>query len=282
MADVVVAQMNTSESRFASVSFRAVFAGWLVATGIVALLYLGGLALGFSFFNAWDLSASAKGIGAGTAIWLVLSWIVALWLGGMFASWTAAHDDRTVGTLHGATVWGLSVTAAALWLALGLAAHGRGPSGGNAPPPPPSAEAPMASGPQALLGNGSLAVLQADVTAHLNAHDRAASGSIVAALLAGRDDVAANLFAANNGTSSADGARILATIAPDVQAARMDAKSRADRAAHYAACALWILFLSVFLGLIAAVIGGHLGAGHVHRVYHLRAYNGNTVRTGLH
>ena len=32
----------------------------------------------------------------------------------------------------------------------------------------------------------------------------------------------------------------------------------------------WITFLSAFLALLAAAIGGWLGATHVHRVYHLR------------
>src|SRR5580658_8307689 len=99
MADVMVAQVNSVDDRFAAMSFRAIFAGWLVATGIAVLLYVGGLALGFSAFNAWNVSASVKGIGIGTAIWLVLTWIVSLWLGGMFASWYAAHDDHTIGTL---------------------------------------------------------------------------------------------------------------------------------------------------------------------------------------
>jgi len=35
-----------------ALSFKAIFAGWFIATGIAALLYLAGLALGFSSFNA--------------------------------------------------------------------------------------------------------------------------------------------------------------------------------------------------------------------------------------
>jgi hypothetical protein len=116
MVDVLVAQAGGVDDRLAGMSFRAVFAGWLVATGVAVLLYVGGLAMGFSAFNAWNVSASAKGIGIGTSIWIVLTWIVSLWLGGMFASWSAAHNDRTIGSLHGVTVWGLSVTVAFFWV----------------------------------------------------------------------------------------------------------------------------------------------------------------------
>ena len=281
MADVVVAQVNGVDDRFAAMSFRAVFAGWLVATGVAALLYVGGLALGFSTFDAWNASASVKGIGIGTSIWLVLTWVVSLWLGGMFASWCAAHDDRTIGTLHGAAVWGLSVTVVFLFIAIGFGGsmhRGANPMRSGMPPsagpgmaagPAPGAPAP---GAQGLMGDGSLAVLQADVQAHLNSHDRGAADNIVAALLAGRDDVASNLFAATNGTTSADGARIVATIAADTQAAQLDAKQRADRVARDAATALWIVFVSVLLGLIASTLGGWVGANHIGRIYHLRTY----------
>lgn len=285
MADVMVAQVNGMDDRFAAMSFRAIFAGWLVATGIAVLLYVGGLALGFSAFNAWNASASVKGIGIGTSIWLVLTWIVSLWLGGMFASWYAAHDDHTIGTLHGVSVWGLSVTAVFLFIAIGLGGsmhRGAGPMHGNAPASagPGMAESP-APGAQQLVGDGSLAVLQADVQAHLNSHDRGAADNIVAALLAGHDDVASNLFAAGNGTTSADGARIVAAIAADTQAAQLDAKRRADRIAHDAATALWIMFASILLGLIAAALGGWAGARHIGRIYHLRTYGvsrANTLR----
>lgn len=44
------------------------------------------------------------------------------------------------------------------------------------------------------------------------------------------------------------------------------------RLAHYVAAAMWTAFGSAVVSLIAAAIGGWLGAHHVHRVYHLRRY----------
>jgi hypothetical protein len=58
--------------------FRAVIAGWLVATAVAGLLYVAGLALGFASFDAWNASGSAKGIGIGTGVWMVVTWIAAL------------------------------------------------------------------------------------------------------------------------------------------------------------------------------------------------------------
>ena len=123
-----------------------------------------------------------------------------------------------------------------------------------------------------LSGNGAVAVLNADIATRLSGRDRAASDQVVAALLAGKDAVASDLLAADMSTTSASAAQIVNELAPRISAARDDAKATAEQAAHHAAAALWMFFISAFLALIAAALGGWLGAGHIHRVYHLRKY----------
>src|SRR6476660_6501025 len=102
------------------ISWSAIFGGWLVAGGIAFLMYVAGLAIGFAAFDPYNASATAKGIGIGTALWTVLTWVVALFLGGMFASWFDGKRDRTVGALHGITVWGLSTVVTLVLVTLGL------------------------------------------------------------------------------------------------------------------------------------------------------------------
>ena len=255
-----------------AMSFRAIFAGWLIATGIAGLLYTAGLALGFSSFDAWNVAGSAKGIGIGTGIWMILTWAAALFLGGMFASWFDGRNDDTSGTLHGVTVWGLSMTTTALWLALGLSQTlaGHGPMGIDG-----TRSLVGATSPSAAAGGDSVAVLDANVAYRLYSqpgdHERSAA-PIVAALIAGKDDTASALLAAETGTSQADAAGSLQRLAPQVQAAQQETRLASDRAAHYAAMTMWIAFLSAFLALLAAAIGGWLGAAHIHHVYHLRTY----------
>ena len=65
----------------------AVWAGWLLATGIAALLYAFGLAVGFSAFNPQSPAAVAHGISGGAITWMILTWAASLWLGSMFATW---------------------------------------------------------------------------------------------------------------------------------------------------------------------------------------------------
>jgi len=107
--------------------WSAIFGGWLVAGGIAFLLYVAGLAIGFAAFDPYNASATAKGIGIGTALWMVLTWAVALFLGGMFASWFDGKTDRTVGALHGIAVWGLSIAAT---FVAGCVGHDAGCTGG--------------------------------------------------------------------------------------------------------------------------------------------------------
>jgi hypothetical protein len=258
-------------------SFRAIFAGWFVATGIAALLYVAGLALGFSSFDAWNAADSAKGIGIGTAIWMVITWVASLFLGGMFASWFDGRNDDTSGAVHGVTVWGVSMVATGIWIACGLshAMSGHGGMGAmHSPGPGPQTHRSAMAAPAAVM------VLDANIARLISQagdHDRDASRPITAALIAAKNDTASALLAADSGVSQADAAGSLARFAPEVQSAQREAKAAADRAAHYAAMTLWIAFISAFLALLAAAIGGWLGAARVHRVYHLRKYPGRPL-----
>src|SRR5450759_1730642 len=102
--DTTIATSNTH----VTMNWGAIFGGWLVATGIASLIYVGGLAVGFDGFDPYE----AAGIGA--AVWIILTGAVSLFIGGMFASWFDGKADQTVGTLHGITVWGLAITASSL------------------------------------------------------------------------------------------------------------------------------------------------------------------------
>jgi len=57
----------------ASMRWSAIIGGWLVATAIASLMYVAGLAIGFTAFDPYNAAATAKGIGTGTAIWMVLT-----------------------------------------------------------------------------------------------------------------------------------------------------------------------------------------------------------------
>ncbi|HXS26347.1 MAG TPA: hypothetical protein VN730_01645 [Steroidobacteraceae bacterium] len=113
----------------------AVFAGWFVATGTALGLYAFGLAVGFSAIDPHDAAAVAHGVSAGTIVWLILTWGASLWIGAMFASWFDGRNDTEMGVIRGLTVWGLSMTAAGLLVARGLARIGSDAAASAAGPP---------------------------------------------------------------------------------------------------------------------------------------------------
>jgi len=269
--------------------WSAIIAGWMVASGIALLLVVFGVALGFQMFNPYDAAATAKGIGIGTAVWMVLVWVVSLFLGGMFASWFDGRDDQTVGCLHGVTVWGLSIAMATVLLALGLsgAAVGGGALlGGNAASMHDAGHGrdghhPMMGG--RMMGSDAMVRLQAQIAQRMGGaagggangraqDDHGAAAMVATALLTDHPDTASALFEANTGMSSAQANAAVQSLTPQVTQAKAGLKAAADAAAHYAARAMWTVFASLLLALLAAAFGGWMGAGHVHRVYHLRRY----------
>jgi hypothetical protein len=310
----------------ATMRWSAIIGGWLVAIGIASLMYVAGLAFGFSAFDPYNAAATAKGIGMGTAIWMVLTWAASLFLGGMFASWFDGRADQTVGALHGVTVWGLSVAASGLLLAIGLTQFVQGgaaivkggamvgaAAAGMAPPPTaPRAIGPMDDAVVGLQAKLTLRVAQtsarsapgsslivpasvapataapaagaatptpppaqasaADVRRASDQLDHQTMAAVAGALIKGNTDNARALLAANTSMSAAEIDQTLQELSPQVDKYKADVQAAADAAAHYTATAMWIIFLSSLLALVAAAVGGWLGAGHIHRVYHLRRY----------
>ncbi len=311
----------------ATMRWSAIIGGWLVATGIASLMYVAGLAIGFTAFDPYNAAATAKGIGTGTAIWMVLTWAVSLFLGGMFASWFDGRTDQTIGTLHGVTVWGLSVTASGLLLAVGLtqfvqggaamvkggamvgaaavgtAAPQMAPRGQTGPmddaitglqaqltqrvaqtsarsapgsslvvPASPAAATAAPTAGAVVSPQASPQASAADVRRAADQLDRQTMAAVAAALMKGNTENAKALLAANTSLSQAEIDQTVQGLSAQVEKYKADVQAAADAASRYTAAAMWIIFLSSLIALVAAAMGGWLGAGHVHRVYHLRRY----------
>jgi hypothetical protein len=319
----------------ATMRWGAIIGGSVVAAGIAALMYIAGIALGFTAFDPYNADAVAKGVGAGTAVWMVLTWTVSLFLGGMFASWFDGRSDQTVGTLHGITVWGLCVAASGLLLATGLmhafrasdallrdgAAMGsvtagtpvapraaRGPLGGPTEdaiiglqaqinqsvaqpgahnPSAPSAGVAPAGAPASMPGGIAATASSSQPGAQVNPInprrdtdqlDRRSMAAVAGALLKGRTETAKAILAANTSMSQTQIDQTLQSLSTQVEKYKADIQAAATAEARYAAMAAWIAFFGTLLALVAAAIGGWMGAGHIHRVHHLRRYETTVSR----
>ena len=107
--------------RSVPLNWSAIFAGWVVATGVAWLLYVLGLAVGFSSVDLSHAESMTRAWGVGTRTWLVLTAAVSLFMGALFASWIDGKANATFGLLNGIAVWGLSSTVGAVLLSLGFA-----------------------------------------------------------------------------------------------------------------------------------------------------------------
>lgn len=284
---------SASQVEVQTLNWKAVFGGWVVAAGMAFLLYVAGLAIGFAAFDPYN--ASAKGIGVGTAVWVVLTWAVALFLGGMFASWFDGKADRTTGALHGVTVWGVSIAVTVVLVSLGMAQVAQGGAGvvrgaASMGATAASAAGEATTGIQAQLTQGIAQTLAkgaesgstqsasgqpsaADVRRAANELDRPTMAAVAGALMKGDTENAKSLLAANTSLSQAEVDQALQSVSAQVDKYKAEAQAAADSAARYTAMAMWIVFFSSVLALIAAAVGGWLGAGHIHRVHHLRRFD---------
>ena len=89
---------------FARISWGAIFAGAIIALATQIVLALIGMAIGLATLNpASGDSPSGTALGAGAAIWLVISSLISLFIGGYIAARLAGRFN---GWLHGLITWG--------------------------------------------------------------------------------------------------------------------------------------------------------------------------------
>lgn len=90
------------------VSWGAIFAGTVVGIGVLLMLSLAGMAIGLSAADFGPGQDGFQGFTTGAGIWLVISQLVALAIGGFVAGRLAAVPKTTSTAFHGAAVWGLA------------------------------------------------------------------------------------------------------------------------------------------------------------------------------
>ncbi len=105
--DVSVSGSNVAIANVASrhrISWGAVFGGSVLAGVISLCLNLLGAGIGVASLDPAEGPGTGMGIGAG--IWLVVSSLIALFVGGWAASRLAGSLRRADGVLHGLITWG--------------------------------------------------------------------------------------------------------------------------------------------------------------------------------
>ena len=97
-------------------SWGAIWAGVLVAMGIQALFAVLGTAIGLSVLQAQDGGNVGEGLGAGAAIWWVITGIISLFIGGWVVAYLLGPRPTFIGALHGFVMWCTVTAVSALFL----------------------------------------------------------------------------------------------------------------------------------------------------------------------
>ena len=280
------------------VSWGAVFAGAVVAITTGLMLQALGAGIGATTVDAVagdTPSASSFSIGAG--IWMLVSNLIALALGGYTAARLSGTGDNTDGTLHGLAVWGTSFLITAVLLGnlvagvastvttsasslLGGVAQGAGSVASAAGQQAAnrvdnntlqSATQQIANRMQsALEGTGN------NPTAMTSDQRKAEMGQIAARRLrdgqlpAADRDRLTQLVAAEYNIPAAEAQQRVQQAeqqtAQALQQAEATARRAADATAKAAATAGYAIFGIMLLGAIAAILGARSGTRALRRV----------------
>jgi hypothetical protein len=89
---------------YSLISWGSVFAGAVIAVAIGVAFNILGLAFGLAAVRPGD-SDTSEAFTAGAGLWLALSTVLGMLVGGYVAARSAHNPDHHEGILHGATVW---------------------------------------------------------------------------------------------------------------------------------------------------------------------------------
>lgn len=229
------------------VSWGAILAGAVLSLALYFLLTLLGAAIGFSVGPDTD----AETLGTGAAIWAIVVTTLCLFAGGYIASEFTVGESKTEGAVYGALVWA-AVFAMLLWLmASGVRAGFNAMVG-------------VATAGGAAVGTVVDAV-PADAAANFNLADVESLARQAGMEQAQIDQLTA--AAETRARETADSAR------ESVESGELqrEAGQTAEEIADATATVTWLTFAGTLLSMLAAVLGGYLGAGPTFRLIPLPA-----------
>lgn len=113
---------GTPPSLFRRISWGAIIAGLIIALVTQVTLTLLGTAIGAATIEPTREAEPAKGLAIGSAIWLLFSGLISMYVGGCVAGRFCGGPRRSDGLLHGFLTWGTATLAALLLLTTAVGA----------------------------------------------------------------------------------------------------------------------------------------------------------------
>ncbi|MBY3465789.1 PhnA-like protein [Rhizobium laguerreae] len=270
---------------FNKISWGAVFAGVAVALVVQLLLNLLGAGIGAAVIDpASDDNPSATTLSVSTAIWFVVSGVVASFIGGYVSSRLSGRPARSTGALHGVTSWAVTtlIVVYLLTSSVGVLVGGvfNGLGGIVSSAGSTVATAATTAAPALATATDPMAGIEQNIRDLSGGNDPAALRD--AAVASMRAALTGDQAKAEEARNRAADALAKAQNIPVEQAKQQvtqyeqqykdavaQAKQQATEAAQAAATAFSagaiLAFIALAVGAIAAWIGGAVGTTHVAR-----------------
>jgi hypothetical protein len=297
MSKIIEEEVVSSLPARPPISWGAILAGVVFVLAISWLLYLLGVALGLTVVGPAEVPEAGEELGWSAAIWMLVTSLIAFFLGGLFAARIAGIIDKTEGMLHGLAVWGLSTLLALLLGTAGVSTllqTGQSLVKGGAALGTMAAGAIGAAEVDVNIPSSVIAGLQARLKVEvsqalaraaqdeggklseerarraLDQLDRETTTGIVVQLVRGNPESAKTILAANTTLNQAEVEQLTKGLSQEVSSYMQALQAQAKKTADYSAAVLWTVFISSSVGLIMAIIGGRLGAQAGIRIYRRR------------
>ena len=277
--DPMIAQPEAAPTLWSRASWGALLAGAVVAVTVGIALNTLGLAIGSGLVDAVDRdtpTATTMTVSAG--VWLLVSNLVALFIGGLVAGRLSGTACKTDASFHGLGVWGIAFLFAFVVMGnvgsnvAGRVANAVGSVAGGAAHAVGSAASGAAGqiDPEAVIERTRMALTAPSDPAQMTTEQRSAEiASIIGTRVtqgnlgdADRQRLA-RLVAAEAGIPEAEATQRIQATEAEAQRVAREAEQKAREAADAAATAtassaLWF-FATMLLGALAAIIGARSG-----------------------
>ncbi|WP_112961830.1 PhnA-like protein [Rhizobium sp. Leaf311] len=268
-----------------NISWGGVFAGVAIALSLHLLLNLLGLAIGAGVIDpAQNDTPTAASLSTGSVIWMIVSGIIAAFVGAYVASRMSGRVVRSTGALHGLTTWAVTTLVVFYMLTTSVGALVGGAfsgvtsvfSGAGST----IATATTAAAPSLANASNPVATIEQRIREASGGNDpqalRDAAVSAVRAALTGdqaqAEDArnrAADALARAQGIPVDQARQQVTDYENQYKQAVEQAKVRATEAAQATATAVstgsYVAFGALLLGAVAALFGGNMGAAHTER-----------------
>lgn len=268
-----------------NISWGGVFAGVAIALALHLLLNLLGLAIGAGVIDpAANDTPTATSLSMGSIIWIIVSGIIAAFVGAYVASRLSGRTVRTTGALHGLTSWAVTTLIVFYLLTTSVGALVGGAftgvtsvfSGAGST----IATAATTAAPSLAGATDPVATIEQRIREASGGNDpqalRDAAVSAVRAALTGDQaqandarNRAADALARAQGIPVDQARQQVTDYENQYKQAVEQAKQRATEAAQATATgvstASYVAFGALLIGAVAALFGGNIGAAHTER-----------------